>query len=76
MERGAWTDERLDDFRERVEFRFDSVENRMRDGFDRVDRDIRELRGSVEELHTGLFRVGGALMVGLVGVIAAILTTG
>ena len=68
--------ERLDDYRERVEFRFDSVENRMRDGFDRVDRDIRELRGSIERLHAGLFRVGGALMVGLVAVIAAILTTG
>lgn len=65
MERAAWTDERLDD-----------LARRMDGGFDRVDRDIRELRGVIENLRTTLLRVGGALMVGLIGVIAAVISTG
>lgn len=69
MERMAWTDDRLDD-----------LSRRMDAGFERVDRDIRDLRG---ELHTELtalrvtlLRVGGAIVVGLVGVIAAVLAGG
>jgi hypothetical protein len=65
VERVAWTDERLDDLARRVDF-----------GFDRVDRDIRELRGVIESLRTTLLRVGGGLMVGLIGAIAAVLSTG
>jgi hypothetical protein len=65
IERVAWTDERLDDLARRVDV-----------GFDRVDRDIRELRGVIESLRTTLVRVGGGLMVGLIGVIAAVLSTG
>lgn len=68
-----WTDERLDDLNERVS-----------NGFDRVDRDIRDLRSemntrfdSMEErfdarfdaLHRLLIRTAG-------GVIAVLLTTG
>jgi hypothetical protein len=64
VERVTWTDERLDDLSRRVDV-----------GFDRVDRDIRELRGVIESLRTTLLRVGGALMVGLIGVIAAVLST-
>jgi hypothetical protein len=66
-ERTARADERLDD-----------LANRMDEGFARVHADIRELR---EELRTEigglrltLVRVGGT-MVGLVGVIAAILVS-
>jgi hypothetical protein len=65
VERVAWTDERLDDLARRVDV-----------GFDRVDRDIRELRGVIESLRTTLVRVGGGLMVGLIGVIAAVISTG
>jgi hypothetical protein len=39
MERVAWTDERLDDMSRRIDT-----------GFERVDRDIRDLRG---EMHVG-----------------------
>jgi hypothetical protein len=63
MERVAWTDERLDDLSRRVDA-----------GFDRVDHDIRELRGEIALMRTALLRVGGGIMVGLVGVIAAVLT--
>jgi hypothetical protein len=58
MERATWSDERLDDLSRRVD-----------NGFDRLDHDIRELRGLI-------IRFGGGIMVGLVGVIAAIISTG
>lgn len=80
MERAAWTEERLDDLAEA-----------MRTGFARVDQDIRDLRtemndgfkqlrGEINDLRTEfravMFRVGGGVMVGLIGVIAAILARG
>jgi hypothetical protein len=72
VERVAWTDERLDD-----------LANRMDAGFARVDADIRELRAELRAeigglrteiggLRLTLLRVGGGIMIGLVGVIAAI----
>lgn len=65
VERIAWTDERLGD-----------LANRMDAGFARVDADIRELRAELRfeigGLRLTLLRVGGGIMVGLVGVIAAI----
>lgn len=73
MERTASTDERLDD-----------LARRMDAGFNRVDADIRdlrvevrtqgvELRGEIDALRVTLVRVGGGIMAGLVGVIAAVL---
>jgi hypothetical protein len=47
MERVAWTDERLDDLSGRVDA-----------GFDRVDRDIRDLRS---EMHRGFADVRGEI---------------
>jgi tetrahydromethanopterin S-methyltransferase subunit G len=38
--REAWTDERLDDFRDEVNRRFDDVDKR----FDKVDAEFRDLR--------------------------------
>lgn len=72
MNRVAWTDERLDD-----------LANRMDAGFARVDAEIRELRAEMRAeigalraeigvLRVTLLRVGGGIMIGLVGVIAAI----
>jgi hypothetical protein len=69
MERVAWTDERLDD-----------LSRRMDAGFARMDADIRELgaevRSEIGGLRLTLLRVGGGLMIGLVGVIAAVLARG
>lgn len=65
MYRMAWTDERLDDLAQRMDA-----------GFERVDRDIRELRMEIGGLRTTLMRVGGGIMVGLVGVIAALAVNG
>jgi hypothetical protein len=42
-------------------------------GFDRVDNDIRELRGDIGSLRMAILQVGAGLMIGLSGVIASIL---
>lgn len=76
MERGAWTDQRLDDLAQRMDA-----------GFERVDRDVREMRGEIgalrAEMHGDfnalrltLLRIGGGIMVGLVGVITALVAGG
>ena len=76
MERVAWTDERLDD-----------LSQRMDAGFDRTDRDLRDLRTGMSSMGTELraeigalravtIRVGGGIIIGLVGVIAAIFVNG
>lgn len=61
-----WTDERLDD-----------LARRMDAGFERVDRDIRELRtelgSEIAGLRSALVRVGGGIVAALIGVIAALL---
>jgi hypothetical protein len=75
MERAPWTDQRLDDLAARVDA-----------GFRRVDADIRDVRGDIRGLRTALrgevdalritlLRVGGGVIVGLVGVIAAVLAS-
>jgi hypothetical protein len=80
VERAAWTDERLDDLAEA-----------MRSGFERVDRDIRDLRmemvamrtdltGQIEALRQTMLRIGagllGGMAFGFLSVIAAILARG
>ena len=65
MERVAWTDERLDD-----------LSQRMDAGFDRVAREFRELRAEIRELRVQINRVGGGIIIGLVGVIAAVFVNG
>lgn len=67
----AWTDGRLD-----------HLAARMDAGFERVDRDIRDLRMEMTSMRSDLtqeigalrvtmMRTGGGIMVGLIGVIAA-----
>jgi len=58
MERSRWTDERLDD-----------LVDEMRRGFDRVDRDLRELR-------QWTFRLTLGMSLGFISVLAAILARG
>jgi porphobilinogen deaminase len=60
--RETWTDERLDDLNDRVS-----------DGFRRVDEDIRSLRGEMntrfDALQRRMVQFGGAMIVALVGLI-------
>ena len=80
MERGAWTEERLDD-----------LATSMREGFARVDQDMRDLRveiaglrGEINDLRSEfravMFRVGGGMIatmcIGFLSVLAAVLTRG
>lgn len=76
MERAAWTDERLDDLA-------DSIRN----GFARLDQDMRDVRGEISalrgemqqefsSLRTVLFSFGGGIILALIGVIAAIIARG
>jgi DNA anti-recombination protein RmuC len=59
---------------EGVDQRFDAVERRMKEGFDRVDADMRELRKDVNTRFEGLQRTllltNGAIIAALIGVIA------
>jgi len=71
MAREAWTDERLDDFRENVNQRFDQVDRR----FDRVEADIRELRADMkhgfESMHRtmviGFVTLFGSIVASVIG---------
>lgn len=66
MERTTWTDERLDD-----------LSQRMDAGFERVDRDIRDLRSEMRagfaDVRGLIFRMNGGL---LIAVLAAVLVHG
>lgn len=48
--RGKWTDERLDD-----------MNARMTEGFQRVDTELRELRGDMKAMQRLIVQVGGGL---------------
>jgi hypothetical protein len=65
MEGRRWTDERLDDLAEG-----------MRGGFERVDRDMRDLRAEIAELRQWMFRMTLGMSVGFISVLAAILARG
>jgi hypothetical protein len=57
MERTMWTDERLDDLSQKVDA-----------GFDRLDRDIRDLR-------TLMLQLWGTTMLGILATIGAVIAT-
>ena len=69
VERGAWSDERLDDRFDHIDRRFDHVDRR----FDRLEQ---RLDFGLSDLRSIMIRFNGALIVGLLGVIAAILARG
>ncbi len=57
-----WTDERLDD-----------LSTRMDAGFERVDRDIREIRADLRGMRVLLFQLWGSTMVAILGTIVTVL---
>ena len=69
VEHGAWTNERLDD-----------LAIGMRDGFARVDQDIRDLRGEIAAMHQTMIRFGSRMLIGMVvsfiSLLAAIIAQG
>jgi hypothetical protein len=62
MERTMWTDERLDD-----------LALKMDAGFERVDRDIRELRTGMRDMRTLLYQLWGSTMVAFLCTLATVL---
>jgi uncharacterized coiled-coil DUF342 family protein len=67
--REKWTDERLDELNKKV----DDLRAEMREGFARVDTDIRELRGETKGLNARFDALNRNLIGGLVVIIAAII---
>jgi hypothetical protein len=59
-----WTDARLDDLAQRMDA-----------GFERVDRDLHELRSDVRELRRLMFMLWGPTMLGIFGMIATVVVT-
>jgi hypothetical protein len=55
MPREKWTDERLDDLNAKV----DDVRTEMREGFARIDTDIRGLR---RDMYAGFFAIIAAII--------------
>ncbi|MGN6588478.1 MAG: hypothetical protein ACTHKT_13575 [Solirubrobacterales bacterium] len=51
MARETWTDERLDDFKESVNQRFDQVEKRMDERFEQVDKRFDRVERSIEDIR-------------------------
>jgi DNA anti-recombination protein RmuC len=76
MERGAWTDERLDDRFDRIDSRFDQVDRRFDRLEGRIDSIEARLASEIRDLRMTMNRFGGGMMIALVGVIAAILARG
>jgi hypothetical protein len=83
VERASWTDERLDDLSgrvsggfEQVDRRFEQVDRRFDETNRRIDALGSDLRQEMESLRMTTLRVGGGMMVGLLGVIAAVLARG
>jgi len=70
--RQSWTDERLDDFRESVDRRFDETNQRMESGFAEVKGELQRVNDRLDGLHHVLIRGMVALVVGLLGVMVAL----
>lgn len=66
--REKWTDERLDD-----------MNQRMAEGFQRVDTDLRELRSDMKAMQRLIVQVGGGLfgtmMIGFLSLIVTMIFT-
>jgi hypothetical protein len=71
--REKWSDDRLDDLNEKVDRGFAETKAEMREGFARLDRDVRELRGDIKELSARFDALNGRLIAGFFMMIAAII---
>lgn len=71
MYRMAWTEERMDDFRDDVGRRFDDVGRR----FDAVDRRLDRLDDRFDALQRTLLLTGGGIIATLIAGIVSVLVT-
>ena len=68
--RDEWTDQRLDDFRDDVNRRFDGVDRR----FDKVDVELHRVNDRLDDVYRAQFIVGGGIIAALIGGFAAVVT--
>lgn len=72
--RESWTDERLDDFRDDVNRRFDEVYKR----FDKVDHELNRINDRLDSMHKMLvyavLTLGSSTVAGWAAVIAFVVT--
>lgn len=61
----GWTDERMDDFRDEVNLRFDGADRR----FDEVIKELRHINERLDGMYRTSYLVGGGIIAGLIGVI-------
>jgi len=66
MPRETWTDQRLDEFKENVNQRFDAVDQR----FDRVDAELREIRRMMFQGFIAQTTITVSCFIGLAGLFA------
>jgi hypothetical protein len=66
MERVAWTDERLDDLSGRMDLGFDRVDRDIRDLRGEMNAGFADLRGEINALRSLMLRVGGGIMASVV----------
>lgn len=64
--RETWTDQRLDEFKENVNQRFDAIDQR----FDRVEADLRELRRMMFQGFVAQTTITVSCFIGLAGLFA------
>jgi hypothetical protein len=69
VERTAWTDERIDDFAQRVDADIRELRVEMRAGF-------AEVRSEISALRLMVVRFGGGLLIAQFGMIAALIAHG
>jgi tetrahydromethanopterin S-methyltransferase subunit G len=70
MARESWTDERLDDFKQRVNQRFDEMNKR----FDKVDARLERIDGRIDSLTKGIMYGSLTLSSVMIAGFVAILT--
>jgi hypothetical protein len=68
MAREAWTDERLDDFKENVNQRFDQVDKR----FDQVDKRFEQVDTRLAAIDARLDGMQRTMLIGIFAVLASI----
>lgn len=69
--RQSWTDERLDDFKDQVDQRFEETNQRMEAGFARLDGRLDELNRTLHQYAIVMLGAFATLIVGLLGVLVA-----
>jgi hypothetical protein len=69
VERSAWTDERIDDFAQRVDVDIRELRMEMRTGFS-------EIRSEISALRLMVVRFAGGFLIAQFGMIAALIARG